>query len=172
MNSFALSFYKVIVNGQKRCCLADKAEDVFKPGSPRKCLSQDSKPFFCIAQRKLDLNQNRSPWVPAYVVYPLCDSACLWALGHHASALPGVGRDHHSHLEQLRSQSRVNMPMESHQEIGLLWISARAASLNTYYVLIINVLLVFISDKYCFKLIYFLSPKLITLLCKLVPFLI
>ena len=124
------------------------------------------KALFCIAKRKPDLNQNRSPWVPAYVVYPLCDSACLWALGHHASALPGVGRDHHSHLEQLRSQSRVNMPMESHQEIGLLWISARAASLNTYYVRTdYNVLLVFISDnKYYFKLIDSLSPKLITLM--------
>ena len=61
-------------------------------------------------------------------MYPLCDSACLWALGHHASALPGVGRDHYSHLEQLRSQSRVNMPMESHQEIGLLSMDQRENS--------------------------------------------
>ena len=123
MNSFALSFYKVIVNGQKRCCLADKAEDVFNRDPQGNALAKTQSPF-CIAQRKPDLYKNRSPWVPVHVVYPLCYSASLWALGYHASALHGVARDHHSHLEQLRSQSRVNMPVESHQEIGLLWIWA------------------------------------------------
>ena len=69
VNSFALSFYKVIVNGQKRCCLADKAEDVFNRDPQGNALAKTQSPF-CIAQRKPDLYQNRSPWVPVHVSVP------------------------------------------------------------------------------------------------------
>ena len=50
---FALSFYKVIVNGQKRCCLADKAEDVCSTGIPKEMPKPRLKALFALLNANL-----------------------------------------------------------------------------------------------------------------------